>query len=90
MAAQDFAAIQANGLLGDAEEIVVEAHRRLYEVEGLEWSRPIAYHWLHYEDPDPLARLMDGAARIRERGGAFDPDAVDKACARAVKTGFPN
>jgi len=78
----------ASRLLIDVEEIVVEAHRRLYESEGLEWSRPIAYHWLRYENPDPVERLEDGVKRLRKGGGVFDADAVEKACAKASKKGF--
>jgi len=60
MAGQDFAELVKSRLLSDVEDIVVDAHRTLYESEGLEWSRPIAYHWLRYENPDPVERLKDG------------------------------
>jgi hypothetical protein len=70
------------------EQIVIDAHRRLYESEGLEWSKPIAYHWLRYENPDPVERLKEGVGRLRKRGVIFDPDAVEKACVKAFKKGF--
>ena len=90
MAGGHFAELQRSGLLTDVEEIVVEGHRTLYAAEGRPWSRPAAYHWLTYEDPEPVQRLADGVRRLRKRGAKFDPDAVDKACARASKTGFLN
>jgi hypothetical protein len=90
MAGQDFGDLLRSGLLKDVEEIVVDSHRNLYEAEGKEWSRPAAYHWLRYEDPAPVARLIDGVRRLRRRGANFDPDAVDKACARASNRGDLN
>jgi hypothetical protein len=90
MGNQDFDLLVEKGLLAQVEKIVVEAHRELYLAEGREWSRPIAYRWLRYEDPMPVARLADGTRRLRRRGGQFDPEAVDKACAEAVKRGFLN
>jgi hypothetical protein len=88
MSRQDFALLVASGLLSQVEQIVVEGHRTLYSERGLEWSPPIAYRWLHYEDPTPVARLADGARRLRHRGVAFDAEAVDKACLEASKKGF--
>jgi hypothetical protein len=85
MGGQDFAELHRSGLLKDVEEIVVDAHRRLYEAEGKPWSRPAAYHWLRYEDPAPVGRLADGVRRLRKRGASFDTEAVDKACAKAPK-----
>ena len=90
MATREFSAIQAGGLLADVERIVVDAHRRLTESGGREWSARMAYHWLRYEDPDPVARLEDGVRRLRKRGGSFDSSAVDKACAKAAEKGFSN
>ena len=90
MAQQNFAALQSSGLLEDVEEIVVDSHRRLSEAKGRPWSRPAAYHWLRFEDPDPVARLVDGVRRLRTRGAKFDAEAVDKACAKASKSGFLN
>ena len=90
MARQDFADLVRSGLLSQVEQIVLEAHRRLYEVEGRAWSRPIAYRWLRYEDPMPVDRLHQGVKRLRRRGASISLDAVDKACAEALKNGFLN
>jgi hypothetical protein len=52
-------------LLHQVERLVVEAHRHRYEsAGGTGWSEPMAYHWLHYEDPDPVARLAEGVRRM--------------------------
>jgi len=88
MSAQDFAELVKSRLIIDVEDIVIDAHKRLYETEGLEWSRPIAYHWLRYENPDPVERLKDGVKRLRRRGAKFDVNAVEKACVKASKKGF--
>jgi hypothetical protein len=88
MARQDFQVIVESGLLSQVEQIVVDGHRALLESKGLAWSPPLAYRWLHYEDPDPVARLADGVKRLRRRGVEFDTGAVDKACAKAVRKGF--
>jgi hypothetical protein len=88
MAKQDFAELVKSRLLTDVEDIIIEAHKKLYESEGLEWSRPIAYHWLRYENPDPVERLKDGVKRLRKRGAIFDAEAVEKACVKASKKGF--
>jgi hypothetical protein len=90
MAHQDFATVTAGerSLLHMVEGIVVESHRRLHEAQGRPWSRPIAYHWLHYEDPLPVDRLRDGVKKLRRRGAAFDAEAVEKACTKAGKKGF--
>jgi len=90
MASQDFEDLLRSGLLSQVEEIVVEGHRGVYESEGREWSRPIAYRWLHYEDPAPVDRLADGVKRLRLRAVQFDAGAVEKACAEASKKGFLN
>jgi hypothetical protein len=92
MARQDFATITSgeHGLLGLVERIVVESHHRLYESQGRPWSRPIAYHWLRYEDPQPVARLLEGVKRLKRRGATFDAEAVEKACTEAGKKGFLN
>ena len=86
MAAQDFAALVAAGLLRDVEGITVDAFLAAHPGA----SRPQAYHWLHYEDPDPIARLSDGVRRLRREGAKFDAEAVDKACAKASKLGYSN
>ena len=90
MAERDFSELTDSGLLPAVEEIVLEAHRSLYLREGRAWSRPAAYHWLHYEDPAPVQRLSEGVRKLRRRGAKFDAEAVDKACARARERGFLN
>jgi hypothetical protein len=90
MAVQDFADLVRGGLLPQVEMIVLDAHRGLYEADGRAWSRPIAYHWLRYEDPMPVDRLREGVKRLRGRGASFSLDAVDKACTEALKNGFLN
>jgi len=78
------------GLLQEVEAIVLDSHRKLYEAHRRPWSRPIAYHWLHYEDPMPVDRLADGVERLAGEGATFDAAAVDKACTQAVERGFSN
>ena len=87
MSEQQFTALVETGVLREVEEIVLTAHRGLYQKEGRPWSRPGAYHWLRYEDPAPVDKLADGVRRLRGRGAKFDPAAVDKACAKASKAG---
>jgi hypothetical protein len=90
IADQDFARVMSSGLLRDVERIVVESHRRLYEREGRAWSRPVAYRWLRYEDPDPVRRLFEGVRKLRRRGAEFDSMAVEKACLKASGSEFLN
>jgi hypothetical protein len=90
MARQDFEVLVQSGLLSHVEQIVVEGHRSVYEKKGRAWSRPIAYRWLRYEDPAPVARLADGVKRLRRRAVQFDAGAVEKACTEASKLGFLN
>jgi hypothetical protein len=80
MAGRDFDDLVASGLLKDVEEIVVQAYLGAHAGA----SRPDAYRWLRYEDPDPVARLADGVEKLRKRGAGFDAGAVDKACAKAA------
>ena len=92
MVRQDFGTISAGepSLLRRVEGIVVESHRRLYAQQGRPWSPPVAYHWLRYEDPLPVARLLEGVKKLRRRGAIFDAEAVEKACKEAGKGGFLN
>lgn len=90
LAGQDFDRLVATGLLRDVEEIVVEGHRSLYMRSGREWSPPLAYQWLRYEDPAPMARLLEGVRRLRRRRAQFDGEAVDKAWAKASELGVLN
>jgi hypothetical protein len=86
MAGQDFASLVDAGLLRDVEQLTVQAY--LAGHPGA--SRPDAYRWLRYEDPDPIARLADGVRKLRRDGAKFDSEAVDKACAEALKLGYSN
>ncbi len=90
MVEQDFAHINVGepSLLRQVEDIVIDSHRRLYEAEGRSWSKSIAYRWLRFEDPLPVARLKDGLKELRQRGAKMEADAVDKVCKNAAKHGF--
>ena len=92
MAQQDFQTLMAGeaSLLHQVEAIVVDGHRRLCSERGKEWSRPVAYRWLRYEDPMPVSRLQEGARKLKRLGVSFDADAVEKACSEAVPHGFSN
>ena len=84
MSTREFPELTRGSLLRDVEEIVVGGYRSVHPDASL----PEAYHWLRYEDSDPVGRLVDGVRRLRKRGAKFDAKAVDKACAEASKTGF--
>lgn len=86
MARVPFERLVDSGLLNDVEEIVVSAY--LSANPGA--SRPAAYRWLRYEDPAPVARLAEGVEKLAADGVRFDPEAVDKACAKARNLGFLN
>jgi hypothetical protein len=90
MEQQDFATLSAGepSVLRQVEEIVIETHRRLYASEGRAWSKPVAYRWLRFEDPMPVARLRDGLKELMSRAAVVDPDAVDKVWKDAAKRGF--
>ena len=64
MRAQPFESVSSELLTG-VEGLVVEEHRVLFgEVLGQEWSRPRAYHWIRYEDPDPIGQLSLATERL--------------------------
>ena len=86
MRGEDFDSLVATGLLSAVERIVVDAY--LAGHPGA--SRPDAYRWLHFEDPDPVARLDDAVRRLARAGAQFDAAAVDKACLEASKLGYSN
>ena len=90
MAVQDFTLLVDSGLLRTVEGIVVEGHQELHSAQGRPWSKPDAYRWLRYEDPEPVARLAEGLKRLRKGGAKFDAEAVEKACAEASRAGFLN
>ena len=76
-------------MLRQVESIVVDAHRRWYESLGKTWSEPVAYHWLHYEDPDPISRLRVAVQRLSAAEVAFSDAPVARAEleARRVRKG---
>ena len=76
-------------LLRLVENAVVDLHRRWYRVDGRAWSEPVAYRWLHYEDPDPVARLAEGLQRLTDRGVEADAGLVNLAVAAARALGYP-
>ena len=86
MAGQDFASLLQAGLLREVEQLTVQTYLSAHPGASL----PDAYHWLRYEDPDPIARLAEGVRRLRREGATFDARAVDKACAEALKLGYSN
>jgi hypothetical protein len=86
MAAAPFDVLVATGLLKAVEDLVVRAYLEAHPGA----SRPDAYHWLRYEDPDPVLRLADGVRRLRQEGARLDSNAVDKACAKASAKGVLN
>jgi len=62
-------------LLNAVETIVVAAHCDWYVAGGqADWTEPKAYHWLHYEDPDPVARLADGVRRLGPQLAQREPE----------------
>lgn len=66
MRAQPFESVSSQ-LLSGVERLVVEEHRVLFqEVLGQAWSRPRAYHWIRYEDPDPIGQLILATERLDE------------------------
>ena len=81
MARQDFTILSAGepSLLREVEEIVIDSHRGLYEKEGRPWSKPIAYRWLRFEDPMPVARLQEGVKELALRQVARGPEDHDRA-----------
>jgi hypothetical protein len=88
MAAQPFETV--TDLLPAVEKLVVDAHRRWYESRGLrDWSPPKAYHWLHYEDPDPIGRLSDGIERLASHVQVREEELVrlEKRAARVRERG---
>jgi len=80
MRAQPFESVSPEMLEG-VERLVVEEHRVLFSnVLGEPWSRPVAYRWIRYEDPDPIGQLIAATERMDEEW-ARHPEA---AAARAA------
>ncbi len=92
MAGQDFERMLP--LVPLLEELVVRDHRALHRnVLRERWSRPRAYHWMRYEDPDPIARLIDATRRLDAewsgRSQARPRDDLARALDRARRLGYP-
>jgi hypothetical protein len=81
---QDFERVRG-ALLTELERLVVAEHAALHAgLLGERWSPPSAYRWIRYEDPDPIARLIDASGRLAA-GWASASEARGFA---AVRSGF--
>ena len=78
----------APSLMALCEQAVIEAHRALWLREGRQWSLPVAYHWLRYEDPMPVERLREGVERLGAFGAPFDASRVTAAEEMARRLGY--
>lgn len=59
------AGLSHGSLLLTVEHLVVRDHELLVaELRGEDWSPARAYHWIRYESPDPVARLLDATRRL--------------------------
>lgn len=75
-------------LMALCEQVVIEAHRALWRREGREWSLPVSYHWLRYEDPVPVERLREGVERLSALGAPFEASLVGAAEEVARRLGY--
>ena len=73
-------------LMALCERVVIKAHQALWLREGRQWSLPVAYRWLRYEDPMPVERLREGVERLAVFGAPFDAARV--AAAEEVARGL--
>ena len=69
MAAQDFERVREH-LLPLVEQIVVEDYAAVFN----DPSRPNAYRWIRYEDPDPIGRLHWATRRLAAESKAISPN----------------
>ena len=90
MAEQPFADLVRGdpSLLQKVEQLVVGGHHRWHRSRRRPWSEPAAYHWLRYEDADPVARLADGARRLAAEGVVLEGAELNAAMALARQHGF--
>jgi hypothetical protein len=63
MAAQDFERVRES-LLPLVEQMVVDDYAAVFN----DPSRPNAYRWIRYEDPDPIGRLHWAVRRLEQEG----------------------
>jgi hypothetical protein len=71
MAGREFGEV-APELLVALERVVVENHAALHrDALGQAWSPPAAYRFIRYEDPDPIARLVEASLRLEEEWDAL-------------------
>jgi hypothetical protein len=83
MRAQPFESV-SSALLEGVERLVVEEHRVLFaEVLSQPWSRPVAYRWIRYEDPDPIGQLIAASERLDEEWGRHPEVAAQREAFRA-------
>lgn len=79
----------ADPLLAMAEGVVVDAHRRWrQDLLNETWTVASAYRWLHFEDPEPVRRLIDGVDRLAALV-EVDQDALRQLLAGAAVRGYP-
>ena len=86
MAAQDFERVREH-LLPLVEQIVVEDYAAVFD----DPSRPNAYHWIRYEDPDPIGRLHWATRRLAAESGTKSPpdaDGLEEAIEVAQRLGY--
>jgi enoyl-CoA hydratase/carnithine racemase len=84
MREQDFELVRGE-LLTQLEQLVVAEHGALHAaLLGERWSPPAAYRWIRYEDPDPVARLIEASRRL----AAGWASASDRTASAAVRSEF--
>ncbi|MBJ7598705.1 MAG: hypothetical protein DLM67_23100 [Candidatus Nephthysia bennettiae] len=84
MREQDFELVRGE-LLTELERLVVSEHAARHAgVLGERWSPPDAYRWIRYEDPDPIARLIEASRRL----AAGWASAADRPAFAAMRSGF--
>ena len=86
MAVQDFEKVRES-LLPLVERMVVDDYAAVFN----DPSRPNAYRWIRYEDPDPIGRLHWATRRLDEESGGRSPvddEPLEQALAVARTLGY--
>ena len=86
MAAQDFEKMRET-LLSLVERLVVEDYASSFG----DPSKPAAYRWIRYEDPDPIGRLHWATRRLAEESAGRSPadtERLDEALGVARSLGY--